>query len=253
MKLFVLLLIFSAQVFSQEESLGQSSNFDFKMHKENYLFPLMRISPLPREAQDKSEFKYQFSLKYTPFKIGNGEFSIAYTQKSFWQVYDSANSRPFRETNYNPEGFIRYRFSKSSLDFGYEHESNGQEDPASRSWDRFFIRWGTFSSVFKLVFKYWVIFDEDLIGPQYPERTRSIQDFYGNYDIDIGFYAFGTIFKSYGRYNFSDDNGFVEIKSLWPINKHVLWGFTYTKGYGDSLRSYNINHETYGFGIVMNP
>ena len=58
---------------------------------------------------------------------------------SFWQFYDTGNSRPFRETNYNPELFIdwgatRLCHSAWGLVWGVaEHVSNGQSDPLSRS------------------------------------------------------------------------------------------------------------------------
>ena len=50
------------------------------------------------------------------------------------------NSSPFRDTNFNPEMF--YRFKESPLgsgffgaDVGFEHESNGQPVSRSRSWN----------------------------------------------------------------------------------------------------------------------
>lgn len=64
------------------------------------------------------------------------------TLKSFWQVYTGDASRPFRETNYRPELFY---FTPTSwqplggstwLGFGIEHESNGQRQELSRSWNR---------------------------------------------------------------------------------------------------------------------
>ena len=52
------------------------------------------------------EVKYQLSLKAklwedllgTPLRVWGG-----YTQSSRWQVYNGRESRPFRETNYEPE------------------------------------------------------------------------------------------------------------------------------------------------------
>src|SRR3546814_3000934 len=50
----------------------------------------------------------------------------------------------FRETNYNPELFYRWKphfaiCSNCGFDFGGEHESNGLEVPDSRSWNRLYF------------------------------------------------------------------------------------------------------------------
>jgi len=120
------------------------------MHKENYLlFPTWSDRA---DASDDMEVKLQLSLKQ---QIFDSRFYVAYTQKSFWRILDQADSRPFRETNHNPEIFFRYvappemagRFSAWGADIGAEHESNGAREPISRSWNRLyvtpFVTWGT--------------------------------------------------------------------------------------------------------------
>lgn len=61
-------------------------------------------------------------------------FSVSYTQRSFWDIYEP--SAPFREHNHNPEIY----FNSKYFDVGYEHESNGMDKTASRSWDRFYFK-----------------------------------------------------------------------------------------------------------------
>lgn len=63
---------------------------------------------------------------------------LTYTQKSFWNLY--AESAPFKDNNYNPGiGIGRYIIHDNKL-YGVmclqlEHESNGKDGPASRSWN----------------------------------------------------------------------------------------------------------------------
>ena len=72
---------------------------------------------------------------------------VAYTQKSYWQLFNSELSRPFRTTDHEPEliyiyphqielpGGWNYRLSG----LGLVHQSNGQTLPLSRSWNRAYL------------------------------------------------------------------------------------------------------------------
>ncbi|MDI1341976.1 phospholipase A [Polaromonas sp.] len=83
---------------------------------------------------------------------GDDESSIdslwfGYTQQSYWQLFNSAASRPFRTTDHEPElvyiyphqidlaGGWKYRLSG----LGLNHQSNGQGLPQSRSWNRVYL------------------------------------------------------------------------------------------------------------------
>ncbi|HQS00214.1 MULTISPECIES: phospholipase A [unclassified Polaromonas] len=72
---------------------------------------------------------------------------FGYTQQSYWQLFNSAASRPFRTTDHEPElvyiyphqidlaGGWKYRLSG----LGLNHQSNGQGLPQSRSWNRVYL------------------------------------------------------------------------------------------------------------------
>lgn len=253
--LFLILISFFgfSTVFAQEESFENQESLSISLHKENYLIPYYRNQKLIYDAADKEELKYQLSLKFTLFYIGTSYFAAAYSQKSFWQVYDEEGSRPFRETNYNPEIFFRSGNPLNYIDLGYEHESNGREEPESRSWDRVFLRAQYSSRSFKLGLKWWVIVEDEKYPDLHSERDDPIQDYYGNAEIDLGIMVGGTILKTLGRYNYQTYNGYVEAKLLWRLAGQMYWGAFYTKGYGDNLRSYNIDNESVGIGILSNP
>jgi phospholipase A1 len=79
---------------------------------------------------------------------------LAYTQQSFWQIFNAPQSRPFRETDYQPEVIFALRpevfidppsfdgVAWRLLNFGLVHQSNGQSDPLSRSWNRVYAQLG---------------------------------------------------------------------------------------------------------------
>lgn len=238
---------------AQDESFASDQNLSVGLHKENYLIPYYKNHLKSFDEADNQELKYQISLKVKLFYLGTSYFALGYTQKSYWQIYDEEGSRPFRETNYNPEGFFRFGNPLNYFDIGYEHESNGREEPESRSWDRVFLRGQYSSRSFKFGLKWWAVTNGEEYLSTHEERQDPIEDYYGNAEIDLGIMFAGTILKALGRYNYETYNGYVEAKILWKFWGQLYWGGFYSKGYGDNLRSYNIDNESIGVGILSNP
>ena len=116
-------------------------------HKTNYF----SINRWP--GGDKAQVKFQISMKFQLLKPDLYIFKrdlfpayIAYTQKSLWN--EGLPSRPFEESNYNPEFFLDYpvnalsvgRFKlRNIIACPLEHESNGLSEAGSRSWNRQYI------------------------------------------------------------------------------------------------------------------
>ena len=108
------------------------------LHKEMYFLPYSYSEDYDGA---ETEIIFQLSAKHDLF---GSRFYFAYTQISFWQAYNTKASSPFRDTNYNPEIF--YRFPENRVgggllgaDAGFEHESNGQRVPLSRSWNLVYL------------------------------------------------------------------------------------------------------------------
>ncbi len=72
---------------------------------------------------------------------------FGYTQQSYWQLFNGGLSRPFRNTDHEPEALYIYphqiplggdwNYRLSGL--GVVHQSNGQTLPLSRSWNRVYL------------------------------------------------------------------------------------------------------------------
>ena len=81
---------------------------------------------------------------------GKDSLWFAYSQQSYWQVFSSQISRPFRTTDHEPELIYVYptdvelpfdwRLRYSGV--GLVHQSNGQSLPLSRSWNRLYLMAG---------------------------------------------------------------------------------------------------------------
>jgi phospholipase A1 len=109
-------------------------------------------SPSPEntvtEPEDitRGDLKYELSLKTKILDDifgNNGDFWMGYTQVSHWQIFNAERSRPFRETNYEPDANLVFRtdydvlgWKARLLAIGLVHQSNGRSNPLSRSWNR---------------------------------------------------------------------------------------------------------------------
>jgi len=106
----------------------------------------------------RNEGRIQLSVRtkigqgFLPVSSFGGRDSLwfAYTQQSYWQIFTSSISRPFRNTDHEPE-FIYIAPTPADLPVGWRlrysglsltHQSNGQSLPLSRSWNRLILMAG---------------------------------------------------------------------------------------------------------------
>ncbi len=87
----------------------------------------------------KPDVKAQISFKGQLLR--SFDLYYGYSQLMIWDLFEK--SSPFRDINYNPEIFYRIHLSRPTerwLDAGLiEHESNGRDGAASRSWNRSYL------------------------------------------------------------------------------------------------------------------
>lgn len=228
-------------------------------HKQNYVQFFSYDSQKHEEYRDEKEASFQISLKRKLLDSIFGydiDLFAAYTQKSFWQVYDEKRSRPFRETDYNPELFICSNFQES-LDkyhlkrwhIGLEHESNGQSVYTSRSWNRAYLKLFLKYGVIRGDLKVWGRFSEDkkmYVNDPYGDDNPDITDYYGYGELNI-FYAFGE--REAGV--FLRKNAF-QLEVTQPFGENNYLFIKYFDGYGESLIDYDEKVKKLGFGIMLN-
>lgn len=131
--------------------------FHIRAYRPVYLLPVFWTSDTNREPYspapghqvsapediDHLEVKYQLSLKTKVWENifgDNGDLWMGYTQVSHWQLYAQDQSRPFRETTYEPDATLMFRTDYNVLGWngrlfgiGLDHQSNGRSNPLSRS------------------------------------------------------------------------------------------------------------------------
>jgi len=226
------------------------------LHKEMFMLPVTFSSEY-NGAQTETVF--QLSAKHR--LLGSG-FYFGYTQISFWQAYDHKNSAPFRETNYNPELFYRWkRFGlwggQVGADIGFEHESNGQRVGLSRSWNLLYISgyyWRS-NMLLHLKLRYRIPEDEKetpdaAVGDDNPDIT----DYLGYSDLTVMFrLPRNHLLRLKLRGNIGKGRGGVVLTYSLPVPKSEQSFFVVrlSHGYGESLVDYKRSLDRIGVGIMF--
>ncbi|MEW5922861.1 MAG: phospholipase A [Candidatus Zixiibacteriota bacterium] len=256
---FILILIPQLAVRAEELS-GDfqmiSTGSGLTLHKEMYMLPATYSDEYDKA---QTEAVFQLSAKHRLFRT---RFYFGYTQISFWQAYDHRNSAPFRETNYNPEIFYRtqrFPFSGGEVgaDIGFEHESNGQKPPISRSWNLLYFSpyYCDSNMLVYLKVRYRIPEDEkesplDAVGDDNPDIT----DYLGYTDLNF-FYRFlkNQTFHVMLRGNPDTGRGWISLMYSLPVPQSTT---TYmclkvSHGYGESLVDYKKELTRVGVGITF--
>jgi phospholipase A1/A2 len=224
-------------------------------HKPMYLLPFTYGRGI--EGQD-TETVFQISAKQRLF---NSNLFFGYTQKSHWQIFDEDESRPFRETNYNPELFYRWtpdpeRFHHWGADVGIEHESNGEEALRSRSWNRLYIAPFQAKGRTLRYLKFWYRIPEDRKdtpldpkGDDNPDIYRFMGYAEAHVQRQLGGGSMGHLML---RGNPSTGKGAVQFNYTWPSRDGSLFYMaTFFHGYGETLIDYDRVVTRIGVGFAV--
>lgn len=203
----------------------------------------------------ESKFQLSFKTKVGENLIGNnGDLWFGYTQQSSWQVYNSVNSAPFRETNYQPEVFLTLRtharllgFTWRLLNLGVEHQSNGRELPLSRSWNRVYAQFGFNRGNLDLFFRPWLRIDE----PASTDDNPDIEDFMGRSEWLAVYHRGAHEFSALARYSSHGNRGTVQLDWHFPLYGSLRGYLQVFSGYGETLVDYNVHQNTIGLGVSL--
>ncbi len=254
-----------------KEALDNS--FAMTQHRQNYILPMTYItnpnsagnSELTEENIDKKEAKFQVSTKF-PLYLEEAGFDGVYfgfTLTSFWQLYNSEVSKPFRETNYEPEVFWQetadysvFGYKFNTFQVGFNHMSNGQSGLQSRSWNRLFasIVFSDNDDIYYLKTWYRIPEDEkDDINDPTGDDNPDIQDYYGRIELGYGrkIGAFKMMALLRNNLDFDENRGSIQLDFTYPISDRYEPLLQYFNGYGDSLIDYNRSQERIGVGFQL--
>lgn len=250
-----------------------NSKYSLFMHERNYILPFSYVTNPsediypkakalePNNSNDyysnvEAEFQISFffpvSRKMSLFG-SNWDFLFSYTHHAWWQIYNAAWSRPFRETNYTPEVFIRQINEDSAhnflglkpvgYDLGYVHESNGQIQLLSRSWNRLFARAYLAAPDFLVTLTGWLRLPESE-----SDDNADIQVYKGVGSLEIQ--------KAFGSHTLelemllAQKSG-LELRYSYPFKEGLRWFLDVKYGYGQSLIEYDRVTKRIALGFAL--
>lgn len=217
------------------------------------------FSTLNQPPLEKLEVKLQISTRVKISEKILGEkmdLWFGYTQKTFWQLYNDDLSAAFRETDYKPELWISYKtnwhffdFTNRFVDVGITHESNGQSELLSRSWNRAFVRFGLEQDRWAMMFMPWVRFKESASDDDNPD----IEDYVGKAEFRLYHKRETHIYALVLRNNFDTDinRGSIEFNAVFPFAGRLKGMLQYFNGYGESLLDYDVKLRRISIGLVL--
>ncbi len=260
-------------------------------YKQNYIIARYSNSPnnqpvsanfgrAPDQDLDHTELKFQFSLKVkVAEQLANTvDLWFGYSQQSNWQAFNAPNSRPFRESDYEPEliaGFPLHSegtilgLTPRLINLGLVHQSNGQSDPLSRSWNRVYLQFGldrdleTERDHFALLLRSWYRFEEGS-----SDNNPDIEHYLGYGDLLVFWKRGDNNVSALLRNNLQTQGNRGSLRLDWSVpitrlphfenastltlNQHDLRFYVQIfTGYGETLIDYNRYQTTIGVGIML--
>jgi phospholipase A1/A2 len=252
--------------------------FNFVGYQPNYVLPIHFTNRINRAPQSptqvtvqqpdfrREEAKFQLSLRTKlaqDIGLPGGDIWAAFTQQAMWQIYNGTDSKPFRNTDYQPELTYVLPTAKRwrDLPFGWQwrytqvglaHQSNGQSDPLSRSWNRYYLGAGIERGDWSLTAKVNKRVGESPETDNNPDLVtyRGRAEFQLNWSR--GLHTALLLYRSTLK---TDKSGAVQVEWTYPIFKDqpngLRWFVQGFSGYGETLTDYNFRQTSIGAGVTF--
>lgn len=244
-----------------------------RAYKPLYVLPVVTTNRVNRQPSSGSaqntvsepiplsdtEAKFQISLKSKIWEtvLGTpGNLWLGYTQSSRWQIYNAGLSRPFRETNYEPElmfiwptDYALLGWRGRLLGLSLNHQSNGRSLPLSRSWNRVIAEAAFERGDWAVALRPWWRVKENDVADDNPH----IEDYLGRGEMLVTHKLHGHTLALQLRHSLRSDasRGSVQFDWAFPL-VGTLHGYVQLfHGYGESLIDFNFRQSRAGFGVSV--
>lgn len=252
--------------------------FNFVGYQPNYVLPVhvtSRINRAPGSPTQgvvqqpdyrREEAKFQLSLRTKiaqDVPLIGGDLWVGFTQQVLWQIYNGADSKPFRNTDYQPEAIyvlptsqglreLPFGWQWRYTQFGLAHQSNGQSDPLSRSWNRVYVAAGFDRSPWAFTARYNQRLNEKIETDNNPDLVS----FRGRGEFQVtwarGLQTASLLYRTSLR---SVKYGAIQAEWTFPVFNDqpngLRWFVQGFSGYGETLTDYNFRQTSIGAGVTF--
>jgi phospholipase A1 len=226
--------------------------------------PTRAIAPrLPGYQHVEAELQLSMRTKLLQDAVVPGaDLWLGYTQLSMWQIWNGAYSSPFRNTDYQPELIyvVPTPASWQQLPLGWQwrmsqvavvHQSNGQPDPLSRSWNRVYGLIGLENRSVTATLRV-----EDRIGAQggRNDDNPDVVHYLGRVETELT-WAPGLSNTAIRWRPSLGGRGSVLLRWTYPLSSRrpdgPRWYLQAFEGFGETLLDYNFRQTGVGFGLTI--
>lgn len=271
----------AGSIMSKTWELGQNDkreSFVVRTYLPNFLLPVHYTSNINRSPSSPTqpvspshdnyrqiEAKLQISLRAKVAEnllLPGADLWLAYTQRSLWQIWDSADSSPFRSTDYQPEAIyvipVPTRFGQlplgwniRMLQLGMAHQSNGQNAPLSRSWNRVYVGAGLERGDFGVLLR-----AHHRLSEKTKDDNPDLTDFIGQGDLSMTWLPGPATVNLTWRPNLKAiSRGSIQLDWTHPVFANqpagLRWYAQLFSGYGETLLDYNHRQTSLGLGLTL--
>jgi phospholipase A1 len=252
--------------------------FNFVGYQPNYVLPLhyaTRVNRAPRSPTQtavpkpdyrREEAKFQLSLRtklVQDVPLIGGDLWVAFTQQAMWQIYAGTGHKSFRNIDYQPEAIyvlptapglrdlpFGWRWSYSQV--GIAHQSNGQSDPLSRSWNRVYLGAGFERGDWSLTAKV----NQRLSESTGTDKNPDLLAYRGRAEFQLnwshGLHTASLLYRSTLK---NVKYGGLQAEWSYPIFTEqpngLRWFVQAFSGYCETLTDYNFRQTSLGVGVTF--
>ncbi len=260
------------------DAADKRGTFNFVGYQPNFVLPLHVTNHINRAPQSPTqaavlqpdyrniEAKFQLSLRTKiaqDFGLPGADLWLGYTQQAFWQIWNSKDSKPFRNSDYEPEAIYmvptpdaaqqlpfgwRWRYTQ----LGIAHQSNGQSDPLSRSWNRVYLGAGFERANWSFSARINKRLDEDYQDDNNPDLV----DFRGRGEYRVNWASkLATASLLYRTSLRNVKFGALQFDWTYPVDASqpngLRWYVQLFRGYGETMTDYNFRQTSLGAGVTF--
>ena len=229
----------------------------FGIYKDTYFTVGTTVGDKITRYNSDVKFQVSISQRLTKSVLPFDSYLYLYfTQKAMWNIFEE--SLPFHDLNFNPGiGLARLMIVKGrvvgKMAIMIEHESNGRDGEASRSWNKISLAGAAFIDKNIMVHgKFWIPIVDGA-------NNRDILKYSGIFQTGIQLISSNNRwvfdFTYVKRKNWNPFSGNVQIDLGFRLSRksNQFLMLQYYGGYGECMLDYNKYHSRLRIGLLIRP